>query len=102
MTVATEEDFAWRDERTIALMSKGVSFAEAFSQAAVECACRIVEREQAREQTAERKKLRAELEARATPAQGPTLKASFGDPWQRRAAGDDLASRHRFPGLRSL
>jgi hypothetical protein len=96
----TDDDVAWTEERTIALMQEGVPFARAVEIAAHLCTERILEREmeralrafQALERERERQRKerekrdaadhadhRAVLEAKATLAQRPTLKATLGD-----------------------
>ncbi len=101
----TEEDVAWTEERTIELMHEGTPLVEAIQKAAMECTQRILrrefeqetrfivaleeERERRREerqkqQAAEHEKLRAELQAKATPGQQPTLKVTLGDMLARR------------------
>jgi len=103
----TEEDVAWTEERTITLMHEGActTFVQAVQQAALECTQRILQREFAQEaryiaaleeernrrheerrkqQAEEHEKLRAELQAKATPGQRPTLKVTLGDLLARR------------------
>lgn len=95
----SEDDVAWTEERTIALMHVGLKLADATEIAARECSQRIAERERdflvslavvqqqqyqerERREAAERAKRRTELEASATqakPDRPGTLRASLGD-----------------------
>ena len=97
----TEEDIAWTEERTIALMHEGIPFADAVELAGRECAQRVLDRElewlkrlederdrrreeRQKQQANEFEAHRAELQAKATPGQRPTLKATLGDMLTRR------------------
>jgi hypothetical protein len=92
----TEEDVAWTEERTIALMHLGLAFTDACELATRECTERVLrrheravpvdrallaecERREANAEAAERARYRAELEAKAAPGQRPTLQVSLGD-----------------------
>lgn len=96
MNKLAESDIAWTEERAIELMATGLSLPDAIKLAARECSQRVVDRairriivldnERDRFQEERRKKheteeaaRRAEMTARATPAQRPTLKVSLGD-----------------------
>jgi hypothetical protein len=94
-----EDDVAWTEERTIALMHIGLKLADAVELAARECSQRIADREndflvalsverqrhhegRARQDAADRAQRRAEMEARAAqakPGRPGTLQASLGD-----------------------
>jgi hypothetical protein len=99
-TEPTEEDVLWAEDRVIALMHKGMPFVMAAQFAAAECTERVLRRQEERDrafdlavreererrrvdrekvQADERQKRRAEIDAKATPAQRPTLCASLGD-----------------------
>jgi hypothetical protein len=92
----TEDDIAWTEERTIALMIAGTPFVDAVDQASRECVERLFERKiaaitalgemRARQRDeahaarqAEEAERRSKLEARATLGQRPSLKTSLGD-----------------------
>jgi hypothetical protein len=91
-----ESDIAWAEERTIALMKVGFAFVNAADIAARECTQRVLDREEkaivawqderdgrhderVAMAKAEYEERRAELNARATLAQRPSLQTTLGD-----------------------
>lgn len=97
----TPADLDWTELRVIELMTRDdMKFVDVVERAALECTARVLDREAAREEAylvaleADRDRRRderrrrdaethevqrAELRARATPAQRPTLKTTLGD-----------------------